>query len=271
MFYKVRPESWEVTRRFAQQLPRWGFRGHNDASWGLTTTFERFADNYKYPPEDRLDREARMLNHFMRRAHLYVAAPPAKEDGFEWLALIQHYGGPTRLLDFSRSFYVAAFFAVEKAEKEAAIWAIDLEKIEKPEDLAELYRSVKNAEDPQPRRQAVVEILPDRMNQRLSIQQGTFLFPCDISTSFIRNLAGTFGISKESFEEMQAADDKKEEVNISDARIIKIVLRNEIHIDVLRDLKAMNITSESLFPGLEGFARSLYFQLTLNRKSKTSE
>ena len=32
----------------------------------------------------------------------------------EWLALMQHYGTPTRLLDFTRSPYVACYFALEE-------------------------------------------------------------------------------------------------------------------------------------------------------------
>ena len=39
------------------------------------------------------------------------------DNRLEWLALMQHYGAPTRLLDFTRSPYVACFFALEELKK----------------------------------------------------------------------------------------------------------------------------------------------------------
>src|SRR6058998_3676205 len=43
----------------------------------------------------------------------------------EWLALMQHYGAPTGLLDFTRSFWIALFFAFEEAESDCSVVALD--------------------------------------------------------------------------------------------------------------------------------------------------
>ena len=65
---------------------------------------------------------ARVLVHdFRRRAHHYIQSPPSPDEHLEWLALVQHHGGPTRLLDFTKSFYVASFFAVETAHEDACV------------------------------------------------------------------------------------------------------------------------------------------------------
>lgn len=109
---------------------RWAFRGESDAERTLRPGIERIASK-PGRAEDYVEQE------FKRRAHHYLSDLPDDEDDLEWVALMQHYGAPTRLLDWTRSAYVAAFFAAESAvykriaadaerrSKPFVIWAID--------------------------------------------------------------------------------------------------------------------------------------------------
>lgn len=282
-FQIIRPDSWETTRSLARRLIRWAFRGHSDASWGLDTTLSRGAQQFGMPLDWLGGREAWMLRQFQRRAHHYIKDPPALEQRLEWLALIQHFGGPTRLLDFSHSFYVAAFFAIERALNDAAIWAVNLENLEvavrkkaklgvrggnenvdsvnaKLIKLAESYLK-NNAAD-----KLVLHVEPDRMNERLSIQQGLFLFPCDVSSSFEDNLAATFDVERHIFREQKEVSFRLNDVKTAgnlQTSILKIIIPRGSHKTAISDLNDMNVTSATLFPGLDGFARSLLYHLRL--------
>jgi hypothetical protein len=108
----------------------------------------------------------------------------------------------------------------------------------------------------------VIGVAPERMNERLSIQQGLFLAPCDIGARFEQNLAATFGLDPESLRKREAAPWNGEPLPRKTA-LLKIRLPQHLHIKALRDMHAMNVTSASLFPGLDGFARSFYHEIRL--------
>lgn len=109
---------------FAPGEWRWAFRGHTSDEWHLETSIERAIGK---DLSNALGIELRISREFIRRAHHYSSLIPRKGDVIEWFALMQHHGAPTRLLDWTYSFFVGLHFAIKsvEAEKGCALWAID--------------------------------------------------------------------------------------------------------------------------------------------------
>jgi hypothetical protein len=161
------------------------------------------------------------------------------------------------LLDWTYSFFVALFFAVEKAEKECAVWAIDMDwLIEKARKLFPPGAEEYGREDPPYKsggffrhvfchpypKPLVYTLNPERLNERLTVQQGLFIAPADIRKPFAENL--------------NAIQDS-EQNNQNHGWKITIGDDVELRRDILSYLHRMNINRASLFPGLSGFAESL--------------
>lgn len=107
----------KALKRTPGQMP-W-YRGHADCSWSLLPAYQRLRNP---APESVL------INRFRQNANLLITHRP--KSNFEWLFLMQHYGVPTRLLDWTESPLIALYFAVMgEPRKSGAIWALDPVKL----------------------------------------------------------------------------------------------------------------------------------------------
>jgi hypothetical protein len=277
MFLPITIESWDVARQLSRKLIGWVFRGQADSTWPLSTTLERRADQYNCLPALRRNRENWILRDFQRRAHHYIPDPPPLDRKLEWTALLQHHGGPTRLLDFTYSFYVAAFFAMEASSTDAAVWAVNLNKLEEglctltkrppkreTRDII-LERNIALAETllASGSGQFVLHVEPHRMNERMSTQQGTFLLSADIACSFTSNLIATLGAGEDEFQAPPKSASDLSFLDLNAQACVKVMLPRGRHASALADLWKMNVHAGSLFPGLDGFARSLQHHLRI--------
>jgi hypothetical protein len=111
----------------------WVFRGHKKESYPLQPSIERVHTEWA-------EAEHRMLQEFQSKAPLHMDSGrlprAASKHKLSWLAVMQHYGVPTRLLDFTYSPYVALYFALrnrkgKEAESDAEVWGIDAAAVKK--------------------------------------------------------------------------------------------------------------------------------------------
>ena len=94
------------------------FRGQTDADWPLRPKF------YRTRPTDFVT-ECEIREEFITHAPALCDVSPRNE--WEWYFLMQHYGAPTRLLDWTDGALIALYFAVRdnKGDRNAVVWALD--------------------------------------------------------------------------------------------------------------------------------------------------
>jgi FRG domain len=105
-----------IARRFRRNVvPTW-YRGHASSTWRLIPKVFRRGFN--------ADRERTLALRFMAKAQTRHARCPALTDQPSWLTLMQHYGLPTRLLDWSESPLTALYFAAQDDRVDGVLWTL---------------------------------------------------------------------------------------------------------------------------------------------------
>jgi len=242
--------NWNEFVDLSSELDGWAFRGQQDADWALLSSLSRYLNAFIPDRATWRSREERAIRIFRRKAHNYLPAPNVLDNDLRCLALMQHHGAPTRLLDFTKSPFVAAFFALETAVTDAAVFALNTPKLwnATPASHPELMRDVID-----PRRdgnfdryflQSNSDLLwigePEEMDQRLVAQSGTMVVP---------------GVLNKSLDKIL------DEYHVGTCLIKKLVLSQTMREQAMKALYRMNITNATLFPDLDGLARSIRIEL----------
>jgi len=232
-----------------------------------------------------------MLHEFQNKFHLHSAQAPRSVNTFEWLALMQHHGGATRLLDFTHSIYVAAYFSVLNAAADATIWAINRPRLrdslwksanlpyKQGHDLKDVInqchievfnKSVARTHN-SPSDANLTHLVPlesqslfDRASRQRSLFLGAgYLGSVSKPFSYMDNLRASFSGIADALHESKHVElrdlctRKSFDPCYENFGVLKIIVPKSLHSRLREELALMGLTEESLFPGLDGLSRSL--------------
>ena len=230
--------------------PDFVFRGQSDEAFRLRPSLLRHFLDGQVSLERRLQTEKDALTLFQRQAgvHLHNVDRPESRDAVSWWILMQHYGVPTRLLDWTRSPFVALYFAVEgEFDKPGAVWAVRLNSF---------FDTMKSVHPNYDRNCYLVA--PDVFKE-IDVQAPRTLHFVDLGKHTDRMAVQQTAFSVSPF---LLADHNKileESLPPVDGKnfFTKVTIPAEQKRDFLRNLHSANITARTLFPGIDGFGRSV--------------
>ena len=230
-------------------MPGHVFRGQSDSEWALEPGLARSLRGVTQRAA-ALQLEQRLEREFFAQAHL-VSHPGdlltvQSNNWFDRLALMQHHGVPTRLLDWTTSPMVAAYFAcVDNLANDGAIFVASavrinqrfMERVTAMGDLGEQVFQIASNEN------MVQLFMPERRSERVVTQQGHFSAGTDLLSSHDEYLCSCL----------------RPGVGPSGPAVIaaKWTVPADLKLRFLGHLRQMNVAGHSLFPGLDGLGKSL--------------
>jgi hypothetical protein len=231
-------QNWKFFNKFITQrllrYPGYAFRGQADSDWLLQTTIDRLRNNN---PNIKVD--------YNRNLEAFKYAARGRRNGHvvslnenEWWSLGQHYGLATPLLDFTRSPFVALYFAfLEENEKyNRAVYALHMHSVQmKNRDLLKDDSGLASLD--------IFTPLTDE-NSRLINQAGLFV-----------RLPPNTNLEQWVTINFPGKDDL--------AVLVKMIIPNRMREDCLIYLNKSNINHLTLFPDLHGASQFVNLQASI--------
>ncbi|MGD0785410.1 MAG: FRG domain-containing protein [Sedimentisphaerales bacterium] len=229
----------EHVKAFEQiHIAQWFYRGVRNEAYELVPSLFRINIKNTFTTWNRL--EAYMLQYFKRESTPFLDKVP--QDDLEWFALAQHYGLPTRLLDWSTNPLIALFFAVENYNKEedSAVWCFG-------------FPSTNNCNP-----------VSTRIDRRLTLEEGHYIiFPNHISPR-ITNQSGCFTAHDLPKEQTPFVPFNQQEDSLG--LFEKIIIKKQHQKDILDELYDIGIHSGLIYPGLDGLSKRIKYEVSTLHK-----
>lgn len=232
------------------------WRGHANSIWKIDSSLKRHFDRYQIQgKQQRESLEKKAIDYYVRQTQ----TAKKSKDFFTAMVELQHYGCPSRLIDFTSSEYVALYFCLRDRYENRALYAFDRKYLmlnitgsfdnvhdeddDSPDEpfvyMPEKYYRIINRETDQYSPLPIRFI--DQKNRRLTAQKSFFVYESDIvngSNSYLEQ--------------------------IPDTNAFKILFHNSLDDEINKKLLEMHIDGMHLFEGIIGIAESSRTMLTIN-------
>jgi len=231
------------------------YRGQLDSMLPLQTSLERFCS--KRGLDWGNEREIILLERIMHQrfkemvSELVKTESPLPENTLEWEMKMRHYGLPSRLLDVSKNYRTALYFACWQGDADFAVW----------EFRCNLLDSF-SATSP------IVFVSPQRyFDDRIQAQEGAFIRQNSIGRSFSEAISVAFNI--ESLVYMRNGGDltndtRYEDIAYKDSKIVKWVFPSDLRSQTKESLRNEDHFGKTLFPDISGVVETIMTNVEAN-------
>jgi hypothetical protein len=172
-----------------------------------------------------------------------------------WLMVMQHHGAPTRLLDWTKSIFVALYFAVtDELEKPGAVWMVQAGTTNRR--LSDKYPEYS------PEKLKVQDFLKLGGKPSLRFTRSMYCSERMIAQQGYFSVSPMLLASHDDV--LLSAFPKPEEL----IHFGQIIIPSRLKMEFAARLHAMNITADALFPGVDGIGRSITEFVRLYRSGR---
>ena len=281
----------------------WAFRGQGNSDWGLESSLGRLLHfDWLGIGKWACGFEKEAMWEFSREVKCKFEW--RSFEGADMLALMQHYGCKTRLLDFSLSPLVALYMAHEQNEMDfrtgesyvrwlekrtrcgaienirpaMSVWVVDMNRIMQNEAYQTVIKSLEAAnellnskEDQIQVGKGICLVFPSICNDRVSAQDGIFLMPKSLGVSFEENLRASLPDAGAEYQ-TKFLTEASDFITANDfPPVVKFTFPKGTLCFVESLLQESGITPRKVYPDLTGLGRETAIRITERLKQWNQE